>query len=82
MAESLTRFTKINDGFADAARARRNFKNLRRLTGSPEVLREEQNRNRVNVNGDSGPNLAQFRASVDAAGIRRLLGQMALFLHN
>jgi len=32
----------------------------------------------VNANGDGGPNLVRFRASVDAVGIRRLLVQAAL----
>jgi predicted DNA-binding WGR domain protein len=37
--QNISEFTRTNDGFADADRARRNLKKLRGLTGSPEVLR-------------------------------------------
>jgi hypothetical protein len=53
-------------------------KNLRGLTGSPEVLRRRTKHNRVIANETAGKNLARFRPSTDLAGICGLLGQAAL----
>jgi hypothetical protein len=53
-------------------------KNLRGLTGSPEVLRRRTKHNRVIAKETAGKNTARFQPSTDIAGIRRLLGQAAL----
>jgi hypothetical protein len=79
MAESLTRFTSRIDEFADASGARRNLDHLRRLTGSPEVLRRRTNRNRVIAKETAGKT-SPDSGSTDIAGIRSLRGRAALSL--
>jgi hypothetical protein len=58
MAEFSTRFTSKIDEFADAVGARRNQDHLRRLTGSPEVLRRRTKQKPCDYERDSGQNIA------------------------